>query len=475
MRLPTLILGLLATYLVCGCSQQDSLAEIQARGELVVISRNSPTTYYVDKSGATGFEFALSELLAQSLGVELQMETAFNLRDLFTRLRRHTADMAAAGLTLTERRAISYPHSIPYGTLTPQVVYVAGKKRPRSIADLTNRDIAVLTGSSHLEMLRTLQRSEYPQLQWQEVDEADTMQLLELLKTGEADVAIIDSNEFALQQSLYPRQKVAFDLSSEQDMVWYFPPEIDNTRLIAFVDNFIRRLQEDGTLERLRERHFGHTAGVSRISAHVFARNMRQILPRYEKLIRQIAIEYRMDWHLLAAVAYQESQWNPTATSPTGVRGMMMLTKSTARELGVENRLDAAQSLRGGARYLKDIRRRLPKSVHEPDRTWLALAAYNIGLAHLEDARILTKRQGGNPNLWQDVMERLPLLQKTKYYKTTRYGYARGLEAVTLVQNIRHYYSILAWQDIPEKQPTPPLRSDDYLPEFLRDIELQAL
>ena len=72
-------------------------------------------------------------------------------------------------------------------------------------------------------------------------------------------------------------------------------------------------------------------------------------------------------------------------------------------------------------------------------------------------------------------MERLPLLQKTKYYKTTRYGYARGLEAVTLVQNIRHYYSILAWQDIPDKQPTPPLRSDDYLPEFLRDIELQAL
>ena len=154
---------------------------------------------------------------------------------------------------------------------------------------------------------------------------------------------------------------------------------------------------------------------------------------------------------------------------------MMMLTERTARALGVDNRLDVVQSLRGGARYLKKIKRRLPKKILEPDRTWMALAAYNIGLAHLEDARILTERQGGDPNLWQDVMERLPLLQKTQYYKNTRYGYARGREAVTLVQNIRHYYSVLAWQEIPEIQPQPPMRADDYLPETLRDLELQAL
>jgi membrane-bound lytic murein transglycosylase F len=154
---------------------------------------------------------------------------------------------------------------------------------------------------------------------------------------------------------------------------------------------------------------------------------------------------------------------------------MMMLTKPTARELGVDNRLDVSQSLRGGARYFKDMMRRLPKRIQQPDRTWMALAAYNIGLGHLEDARVLTEHQGGDPNLWQDVMERLPLLQQSKYYKKTRYGYARGQEAVTLVQNIRHYYNILAWQDLPDTQPLPPLPNEDYFPDVIHDIELWAL
>ena len=180
-------------------------------------------------------------------------------------------------------------------------------------------------------------------------------------------------------------------------MVWYLAPGIDNTHLMIFINDFLERLNSDGTMARLREEHFGHTDGVSRISAHVFTQNMRQTLPLYRRLIRQVATEYQMDWHLLAAMAYQESRWDPNATSPTGVRGMMMLTKPTARELGVENRLDVTQSLRGGARYLKDLKRRLPKRLQEPDRTWMALAAYNIGLGHLEDARVLTERQGGNP------------------------------------------------------------------------------
>jgi len=475
MRLCTLLLSAALLSLLCGCEQPDALARIHARGELVVVSRNSPTTYYLDRNGPTGFEYALAERLAQELGVDLRMESAFNLPDIFSKLQRHQADIAAAGLTLTEQRAASYPHTSPYLKTTPQVVSVVGSSQPRSIPDLGGLKIVVLAGSSHAEMLRALQSSEAPDLQWEEIDEADTMQLLELLDAGQADLAILDSNEFTAQQSLYPRLQVAFDLASEQELVWYLPPDFDNARLLTVIDEFTHRLQEDGTLARLREQYFGHTPRISLRGADEFALDIRDTLPAYEPLIKQVAKEYQMDWQLLAALAYKESQWDPKATSPTGVRGMMMLTEPTARELGVDNRLDAAQSLRGGARYLKDIVRRLPKRIQEPDRTWMALAAYNIGLAHLEDARVLTQRQGGDPNLWPDVMERLPLLQKTKYYKDARYGYARGLEAVTLVQNIRHYRSILALQEIPDHQPLPPLRTEDYLPEVLRDIELLAL
>lgn len=474
MRLPNLILPTVLLSLLAGCEQPDSLAEIQAQGELVVASRNSPTTYYLDKAGPIGFEFALAELLAQSLGVELRMETAYNLSDIFSMLDRREANIAAAGLTLTEERSARFPHSIAYEKLTPQVIYSAGSFRPETVQDLADMRIAVLAGSSHVEMLKGLQQ-EVPALRWEEVDEADTTQLLELLKSEEAALAIIDSNEFAVQQSFYPDQLVAFDLGREQDMVWYLAPGGDNARLLAYINDFITQLQHDGTLARLHEQYFGHTDGATSMDAYTFARRMRQTLPRFEGFIRRVAMEYKMDWRLLAALAYQESHWDPLATSPTGVRGMMMLTEPTARELGVENRLDVEQSLRGGARYFMDIKRRLPERIQEPDRTWFALAAYNIGLAHLEDARVLTQRQGGDPDQWQDVMERLPLLQKTRYYKDTRYGYARGMEAVNLVQNVRHYHSILAWQDFPDNQPAPPLRADDYLPAALTGLELQAL
>lgn len=475
MRRPALLWLCVLLCAASGCQQQDTLERIQARGELVVVSRNSPTTYYQGKDGPTGFEYALTALLAQALGVELRMTTAYNLREIFTELQRQDADLAAAGLTLTESRAARFPHSIPYYRLTPQVVYRVGDARPRQLSDLSQLTVAVLAGSSHADLLSTLQGSELPDLRWEEIDEADTTQLLELLDGEQADVAIVDSNEFALAQSLYPHQKVAFDLGQQQSLVWYLAPGVDNDRLLAFIDAFIERARRDGTLERLREQYFGHTDGVTHPSALTFARNVREILPPYEKLIRQVALEYGMDWHLLAAMAYQESHWDPLATSPTGVRGMMMLTEGTARAMNVDNRLDAAQSLRGGARYLKDIKRDLPGEIQEPDRTWLALAAYNIGPTHLEDARLLTLQQGGNPNLWQDVMERLPLLQKTRFYKNTRYGYARGMEAVRLVQNIRNYYSVLAWREIPDIQPQPPLRALDYMPDAIRGLDFEAL
>lgn len=469
-----LLLALLALFLT-GCEQPDSLEAIQSKGELVVVSRNSPTTYFVSKNGLGGFEYDLTGMLAEELGVDLVIEPAFSLRGIFTRLSRNEANLAAAGLTLTPLRAEKFEHSASYFKLTPQMVYVAGTFRPRTMEQAEGMSIVVLAESSHAEILRRLRDEQYPNLQWQEVAEADTMELMERVNSGAAQLAVIDSNEFKVQQSLYPRLKVAFDMGEEQDMVWYLPPGIDNARLLTRINAFIQRLQEDGTLERQREIHFGHTRGVSRIGSHTFLGKMRRTLPKYRDLIKQVANEYKIDWHLLAAVAYQESHWNPRAASPTGVRGMMMLTLPTAKDLGVTNRLDAAQSLRGGARYLKNIKRRLPDDISDPDRTWMALAAYNVGMGHLHDARKITEAQGGNPHLWRDVMERLPLLQKSKFYKSTRYGYARGMEAVTYVQNIRHYYSILQWQDIPDNKALPPVKTEQYVPKVVRDIGLLAL
>ena len=168
-------------------------------------------------------------------------------------------------------------------------------------------------------------------------------------------------------------------------------------------------------------------------------------------LIESIAKEFRLDWQLLAAIAYQESHWDPKAKSPTGVRDDDA-HPTDRKEVGVKDRLDAEQSLRGGARFLRNLLRRLPNDIEDPDRTWMALAAYNVGMAHLEEARRLTEGKGGDPHLWQDVRERLPDLQNPKIYPHLRHGFARGQEAVTYVDNIRHYQSTLALQNIPRKQ-----------------------
>jgi len=461
--------------LLPGCSNDDSLDHILKSGELRVISRNGPTTFYQDKNGPTGFEYALASLLAEDLGVNLEMEPAFSLETIFVRLRREEADLAAAGLTLTGQRQADFPHSTPYYRLKPQVIYKAGTFRPLSLDDLEGMKILVIAGSSHHNSLLALQQGGRQQLKWEQIEESDSTELLQLVETGYAELAVVDSNEFTVQQALYPRLRVAFDLGEQQELAWFLPPTKDNVRLLQHIDGFFQRLLESGSMERLREKHFGHAAGVTRIGSHTFSRNMRRNLPDYQGLIQQVAEEYQLDWHLLAAIAYQESHWNPLATSPTGVRGMMMLTLPTAREMGVKDRLDPLQSLRGGARYLKNIKRRLPQRIEEPDLTWFALAAYNIGMGHLEDARVITQQQGGNPDVWVDVMERLPLLQKSKHYKNARYGYARGTEPVTYVQNIRHYRSILRWQDISQYKPLPPVQTADHLPMSVRSGKFLAL
>lgn len=461
--------------LLPGCSPAlDSLDQISESGRLTVVSRNSPTTWYIDKNGPAGFEYALASKFADHLGVELEVVPAFSLEDIFLQLDRGDADLAAAGLALTGERD-RYPHSISYYTLRPQVIYVAGSSRPRELRDLLGKTLVILEGSRHSRYLQALKDNGYPELEWREVAEVDSMELLERLNKGEAELAIVDSNEFAVQQRLYPRLKVAFDLGSSQDMVWFLPPTRDNTRLLAAMDEFLAVQRSEGTLDALREEHFGHSQIISRIGSHTFAGNVRRKLPRYRDLIHKVAGEYQMDWHLLAAIAYQESHWNPLAQSPTGVRGMMMLTLPTAKEMNVTDRTDPGQSLRGGARYYKQLKRRLPDDIYEPDRTYLALAAYNIGRGHLEDARVLTQRQGGDPHLWSDVMQALPLLENSKYYPTVKRGYARGREAVSYVQNIRHYRGILEWQDIALNQPVPPIDARDYLPDTLKGVNLKAL
>ena len=177
---------------------------------------------------------------------------------------------------------------------------------------------------------------------------------------------------------------------------------------------------------------------IQRFQYHVQTR-----LPLYREQFEQASKQYGVPWTLLAAQAYQESRWDRHAKSPTGVRGLMMLTRDTASSLGIKNRLDPIKSIHGGARYVAYLKKQVHKNITKQDRTWFALAAYNVGLGHVRDAQQLAAQLDKNPYSWKELKTVLPLLAKKTYYKTLQYGYARGREPVQYVKRIRAYHTLL--------------------------------
>lgn len=456
-----------------GCSQDSQRATIQELGTLKVISRNGPTSYYQDRTGPTGFEYELAKLFADYLQVELEITALHSLDDIFQALEENQAHLAAAGLTVTAERQKRLNFSTPYLDIKQHVLYRTDRIRPKSPTDIVDSKILVMADSSHEEILQALQ-NDYPQLSWRSATDVETVDLLDMLAEGEIDYTILDSNEYLANRGFYPRLSIGFDIGSPGKLAWALPGKGAAPGLSEDLQAFFKMIEEDGTLEHLEERFYGHSQQVNRMGSLTFNQAVERRLPKYQDLIQTVASEYELDWRMLAAISYQESHWNPKARSPTGVRGMMMLTLPTAKEMGIKNRLDAEQSLRGGSRYFNKLLQRMPARIQEPDRTWFAMAAYNVGMGHLEDARKITQSQGGDPNKWADVKERLPLLSRKRWYQDTKHGYARGNEPVTYVQNIRHYYNLLNWSDLAKSRTSPPQEVEQYLPDSLRG-DIRAL
>jgi membrane-bound lytic murein transglycosylase F len=432
---------LLASLVLTACGQQGGrLDEIRQRGELVVVTRNAPTTYYEGREGLAGFEYEMVTAFAQSLGVKPRFVIKDSLGEMLDLLAQGQADLAAAGLTHTDGRDDTFLFSIPYQFVTQQVVCRRGGKRPRNIEDLVEVSLTVPARSSYAEYLQQLTAS-YPQLQWQEDPQADTEELLERVWLKQLDCTVADSNIVAINRRYYPELTVRFDLSPPQPLAWAMPASADD--LADAVNQWLDRFKAGEAFSALLDKYYGFIEVFDYVDIRAFKRRIKSRLPRYRKWFEAAAAKYNFDWTLLAAQSYQESHWNPRARSPTGVRGIMMLTRTTAREVGVRNRLNPKQNILGGARYLAGLRKRIPDPVPEPDRDWMTLAAYNVGMGHLYDARELARRLDRNPDRWPDLGEVFPLLSRKQYYKTLKHGYARGREPVIYVQRIRNYQDIL--------------------------------
>jgi membrane-bound lytic murein transglycosylase F len=425
--------------------------------ELVVVTRNSATTRYLDADGKfAGIEHDLVELFARDLGVAVKYVEAESDADVLPVLDRHQAHMAAAGLAVTPERSARFLFGPPYMQVQQVVVYNNdGAKRPRSVRDLVAKRIEVVAHSSGVEHLRRL-AERMPRLSWEEVPARDPEDLLARVAEGSTQYAVVGSHVADVARNFYPSLGKSLTVGSTEKLAWAFPRDGDPL-LVRRAREFFERIAADGTLQRLVDRYYGHVQRLGTADLQHIYETMRSRLPELRPYFQEAQALTGVDWRLLAALAFQESRWDPLATSPTGVRGIMMLTSSTADRLGIADRLDPRQSILGGAKYFRDLRDSLPARIREPDRTWMALAAYNQGLGHLEDARVLAQRMGLSPDVWIDVKRALPLLASEEHYATLRHGYARGGEAVALAENVRTYYDILARFEEPHQPGMPGL------------------
>jgi len=444
----------LSLFFLFGCQPQEKNASLQRiieRGYISVGTIYGLTSYYLEAEGAAGFEYELVKKYADSLGVELKVVPSYSLEDLFDKLDNGTVDILAAGLAVTDKRRQLYNFSPSYDNISQKLVFKQGIKRPRKLKDLTGK-LLIMAHSSHEENLVQL-KADNSELNWQVSDEFDSEELLLKVLSQEIDYTVIDSNTLAVNRRFYPEISIGFTIKKPQPLAWAIKKNNDQSIYASLVE-FFGKVHHDGTLLALNDKYYGHVEEFNYVDTRMFIKAVENKLPKYQPIFEKYSQE--LDWRLLAAISYQESHWDPHARSYTGVRGMMMLTLPTAKQMGIKSRLDAEQSIRGGAKYFKQMIDRMPDRVRLPDRLWFALASYNIGLGHLNDARKITEIQGGDPDRWVEVKDRLPLLKQKKYYKPTKYGYARGDEAVNYVENIRRYYDTLTWMDDKSKEINSP-------------------
>jgi len=440
-----LTLAAAAVLLLAGCTRQEPSAidALRERGELRVVTLNLPTCYYLGAHGTEGLEYQLASRFASQLGVKLTMYPVVNERAMQDELGAGRADIAAASLTDSADWQRVADAAVPYANIQQLVVYRRSGTRPRDTLQLESARLAVRAGSPQESILERLRRTVAPALQWVQTapSSADP---IEDVDTGSADYAITDAREFSYARHLYPKVLVGFALPDTRPVQWMVRKGA--TALLEAVDQFFGALAQSGELTQVVQDASGDTRRFEYEESREFQTHVADRLPRYRSWFEQAAAQVGIDWRLLAAIGYQESKWDPRAASEEGAEGLMMLTADTAQAMGISDRDDPQQSIFAGARYLAQVRQMIPERIPEPDRTWLTIAAYNVGFGHLEDARIITQALGKDPDSWAEVREQLPLLAQGRWYARAKRGYARGWEPVQFVDRIQRFLTLLEWQ-----------------------------
>jgi membrane-bound lytic murein transglycosylase F len=440
---PQLLAVAASVLLLAACAQpQSALQRIRARGELRVVTLNDATSYYLGAQGPQGFEYRLASAFARQLQVRLVMQPLPDAAAMRAALAAGRADLAAAQISPDGQWLQAGMATETYDQIAQLVVQGRGKLRAHELSALRLANVVVRDGSPQLDVLRSIRRDGMPELSWVAL-RANQPEPLQVVTDGDADYAVVDANEFDFARHLYPDTSVAFTLPDARPLKWVVPA--DALDLAQAANGFFISAKASGEFARIARDASLEARGFDYADAIRFQADISSRLPQLQAMFEEAAQSTGLDWRLLAAVGYQESKWQTQAASADGAQGIMMLTSDTANTVGVRDRSDQWQNILGGAKYLAQVIDTIPNRIAEPDRTWLALAAYNVGYGHLEDARVLAQMRGKDPDSWNDVRTQLPLLAQEQWYSRAKRGYARGWEPARFVDQVRQYLAVLEW------------------------------
>ena len=442
------ILFLAVWVVLSGINRKTVVQQVEKRDSLRVVTLATPLSMHQEDGENYGYEYQLTKEFAEFLGVKLKIVYAEDRTQLFQILASRNVDLAAGALhqhpkqTIGKVSTTGIKATSGYRESKTLVIYrkTQGLKPARKTSDLTDSLVIALQDSAESHQLLRLKES--ANFTTDLFDEINHLDLMTLLQNREADYALVPEDLFLRVRSYHPELAIAFKIEEPLPAVWYFRDQSDKSLEQKLVQFFARPATK-ALISKLDKDSTPPKNPLNFIESHAFRTAIEE---RYEELapyFKEAELESGLDDLLLAAAGYQESHWREDAKSHTGVRGIMMLTKVTAAEVGIDDRTDARDSILGGARYLVKVEQKIPDRIPEPDRFWLAMAGYNIGFGHLEDARKLAQRAGLNPDKWSDVAKHLPRLEDKKVAAKTTYGEARGSEAVTYVSNIQHYLTAI--------------------------------
>lgn len=411
------------------------LDALKERGVLRLLTRNSAATYFLHRGELMGFEYELWRDFAERHGMRLQVVVPPSRDKLLPWLKAGKGDLVGAGLTITKDRLADpdVRYSEPYHEAA-EVVVQSTDSALTNVRDLAGREVAVRPSSAYRETLEQIVEDGVHVKIVDVGEDVETEVVLRRVAEGTYDLAVADSHILDIERAHGVGVTAAFEIRGPRPHG--VAVRADDTDFLAALDAYIEANKNEKLYRILHDRYFDDPR---RIVQNTFVRSDRDgTLSPFDDLVREHADAHGLDWRLVTAQMYQESRFDPEARSWAGARGLMQLMPRTARELGVTDPEDPAQSIEAGVTYLERMRERFDDDLVASDRTFLALAAYNAGYGHVSDARRLAARKGWDSGRWFDNVERaMLLLMKPRYARRARHGYVRGTEPVHYVATIR--------------------------------------